>query len=175
MVVAMIIMGLDPGSRITGYGIINSQGSQQRYIASGTIHLGDGKFSDRLRILYDALQHLISHHQPDSAAIEQVFLQRNPAVAIKLGQARGGAMTALAIHDIQVAEYSPRQIKQAVVGYGNSTKSQVQHMVMRLLQLPAAPEVDAADALAVALCHHFTDTGLQGMQGITGISRGRLR
>lgn len=171
----MIIMGLDPGSRITGYGLIHSCGAKQQYIASGAIHLGQGQFSDRLRTLYDALQQLIARYQPQSAAIEQVFLQYNPSVAIKLGQARGSAMTALAIHDIKIAEYSPRQIKQAVVGYGNSTKSQVQHMVKRLLKLPGEPVVDAADALAVALCHHFTDTGLQGMQGIAGISRGRLR
>ncbi|MCD6056173.1 MAG: crossover junction endodeoxyribonuclease RuvC [Gammaproteobacteria bacterium] len=171
----MIIMGLDPGSRLTGYGVIDSQKSHQRYIASGTIRLGLGEVSERLSILYEALQTLVARYQPDNAAIEQVFLRNNPAVAIKLGQARGSAITALAVHQIPVAEYSPRQIKQAVVGYGNSTKEQVQHMIVRLLQLPNVPAVDAADALAVALCHHFTNTGLQGLQGVKRISRGRLQ
>lgn len=162
----MIIMGIDPGSRITGYGIIESYFSKQRYIASGSIQLGADQFALRLARLHDALQTLIARYAPEQVAMEQVFLKRNPSVAIKLGQARGAAMSVIGIHAIDMAEYTPREVKKAVVGYGNATKTQVQDMVVRLLQLNKAPKVDAADALAVALCHHFTDRGLRGMQGI---------
>ena len=161
----MIIMGIDPGSRITGYGIIDSRGSKQHYIASGSIQLGSDQFGRRLARLHDALQIIIKRYTPEQVAMEQVFLKRNPAVAIKLGQARGAAMAVIGIHDIDIAEYTPRAVKKAVVGYGNATKTQVQDMVVRLLQLNKAPKVDAADALAIALCHHFTDGGLRGIQG----------
>ena len=172
----MIILGIDPGSRITGYGFIESLKTQQRYIASGTIQLGQGDFAIRLAKLYESLQTLILRYKPDVAAIEQSFLQKNPSVAIKLGQARGGAMTAVAVHQIPVSEYSPRQIKQAVVGYGNASKEQVQHMIQRLLQLKAAPAVDASDALSVAMCHHLTTTGLGALRGAASKqSRGRLK
>lgn len=148
-----IILGIDPGSRITGYGLVKVVGSQSHYIASGCIKASDNTMAIRLKEIYQGLTHIIQTNQPTCVAIEQVFMHRNPNSAIKLGQARGCAILAASIHDLFIHEYSPRQIKQAMVGYGGATKAQMQHMVMSLLALNKCPATDAADALAVALCH----------------------
>ncbi|WP_267257031.1 crossover junction endodeoxyribonuclease RuvC [Coxiella endosymbiont of Ornithodoros maritimus] len=148
-----IIIGIDPGSRITGYGIIWSQGSKQGCIAFGQIKTDNDSLNFRLHKIERELRDVILIHRPYEAAIEQVFTFQNHQSALKLGQARGAALVATAACALPVAEYSARQIKQAVVGYGAATKAQVQHMVHLLLQLEKAPLPDAADALAVALCH----------------------
>lgn len=148
-----IILGIDPGSRITGFGIIRSKGSEYHYVTSGCIRTPKGEFSARLLQIYQELKEIIQQYCPEEAAIEQVFMQTNASSALKLGHARGVAIIAVMETVGFVAEYSPRQIKQAVVGYGAAEKGQVQHMVQRLLHLSDVPQVDAADALAVALCH----------------------
>jgi crossover junction endodeoxyribonuclease RuvC len=145
-----IIIGIDPGSRHTGYGIIKVSGNENFHIASGCIHLTALTLPQRLQKIFLELQTVIQLHQPDEAAIEQVFMHDNPGSALKLGQARGAAIVALTI---PVAEYSARQVKQAVVGHGAAKKEQVQHMVGRLLNLPDKLQADAADALAIAICH----------------------
>ena len=148
-----IIIGIDPGSRITGYGIIWSKGSQQGCITFGQIKTHADPLNFRLYQIEHELRNLILTYQPNEAAIEQVFTLHNHQSALKLGQARGAALVATAACALYVAEYSARQIKKAVVGYGAANKTQVQHMVYLLLQLEKIPSVDAADALAIALCH----------------------
>jgi crossover junction endodeoxyribonuclease RuvC len=146
----MIIIGIDPGSRITGYGVIRLLGNQSQHITSGCIRVTAVDVSSRLLQIFTGLQKIIQQYQPTEAAIEQIFMHQNPGSALKLGQARGAAMVALAM---PVAEYSARQVKQSVVGYGAAKKEQVQHMVSRLLNLSGKLQADTADALAVALCH----------------------
>lgn len=155
-----IILGLDPGSRITGYGVIAVRGQHIHYLDSGCIRTVPGELGPRLLEIFNGVCQLMETYAPTQVAIEQVFMHKNASAALKLGHARGVAMVACASHRIQVAEYSPRQIKQAVVGHGGAEKEQVKHMVMRLLNLSKAPQIDASDALAVALCHHHTYTGL---------------
>ena len=155
-----VIMGIDPGSRHTGYGLIRIDGNQSFHIASGCIHLGNTPLTERLQTIFSELQIIIQQYQPQEAAIEQVFMHDNPGSALKLGQARGAAIVALTI---PVAEYSARQVKQSVVGYGAAKKEQVQHMVGRLLNLPDKLQADAADALAIALCHAHTRFSLTQM------------
>jgi crossover junction endodeoxyribonuclease RuvC len=150
------ILGIDPGSHITGYGIIDVQGPRSRYVSSGCIRLGPQPMPARLRIIYESVAELIAAHAPEEMAVEQVFMHRNPDSALKLGHARGVAICAGVMAELPVSEYAPRTIKQAVVGYGGATKEQVQHMVCALLGLSARPQADAADALAVALCHGNT-------------------
>lgn len=149
----MVIIGIDPGSRHTGYGIIRVEGNQSFYIDCGCIHLTSDLVPERLQKIYSGLQEVIQLHQPQEAAIEQVFMHQNPGSALKLGQARGAAIVAFTI---PVAEYSARQVKQSVVGYGAAKKEQVQHMVGRLLNISDPLQEDAADALAIALCHAHT-------------------
>ncbi len=144
------IIGIDPGSRRTGYGVIRVEGNRHIYLASGYLDLTPYSTSERLRRIYLGLQDIIQRHRPDEAAIEQVFMHENPNSALKLGQARGAAIVAL---DMPVSEYSARQVKKSVVGYGGANKEQVQFMVKRLLNLASALQADTADALAVALCH----------------------
>lgn len=146
-------MGVDPGSRITGYGVIEWQGNQSRYLDSGHINVAACNVSERLQTIFQELQRIVQLHQPHEAAIEQVFMHQNPGSALKLGQARGAAIVALGT---TVAEYSARQVKQSVVGYGAAAKTQVQHMVKRLLNISLELQPDSADALAVALCHAHT-------------------
>ena len=150
----MIILGIDPGLRTTGFGVIEKQGHTLRYIASGTIATGTGgALPGRLKIILDGITELAQTYRPDCAAIEKVFVNMNPASTLLLGQARGAAITALVGADLGVAEYSATQVKQAVVGTGRAAKAQVQDMVSRLLMLPGLPGTDAADALGVAICH----------------------
>lgn len=170
-----IIVGIDPGSRITGYGLIEQTGSQCRYIDSGCIRMGEEpSIPERLRIIFNGVSEIIRLYQPDQASIEQVFMARNPDSALKLGQARGAAISALVTRDIAVSEYSARQIKLAVVGVGAAQKTQVQHMVMRLLKLEKEPQADAADALAAAICHAHASTNLIRMAA-SGLRGSRAR
>lgn len=145
-----IIIGIDPGSRRTGYGVIRLQGHRQIYVASGHLDVSAHPPLERLRHIYLGLQAVMVAHQPDEAAIEAIFMKDNPSSALKLGQARGAAIVALTV---PVAEYSAREVKKSVVGQGGADKSQVQFMVARLLNLTGKIQPDEADALAVALCH----------------------
>ncbi len=150
------ILGIDPGSRITGYGIIRSDGQRHLYVASGVVKILKQDIGGCLSQIFQGVSEIVQLYHPMQAAIEQVFLARNANSALKLGQARGAAIVAMAIQGLTIAEYSARSIKQAVVGYGAAQKEQVQHMVKLLLNLPKAPSADAADALAVAICHAQT-------------------
>jgi crossover junction endodeoxyribonuclease RuvC len=170
-----LILGIDPGSRITGYGIIQADKSSHRYVTSGCIRLKSDKAADNLQKIFEALGQIIHKFSPEESAIEQIFMHRNPGSAIKLGQARGVAMVAAANHGLIVAEYSARQIKQSVVGYGAAKKEQIQHMVCQLLQLSGTPQVDAADALAVAICHANSRQGIASHISLKGRRRGRMR
>jgi crossover junction endodeoxyribonuclease RuvC len=145
-----IIIGVDPGSRYTGYGVIEVNGTQNIYLTSGTIQLINDEPAQRLQKIFSQLQDILLQYKPHEAAIEQVFMHNNPGAALKLGQARGAAIVALTI---PLAEYSARQVKQSVVGFGAAKKAQVQHMVKRLLSITETLQADAADALAIALCH----------------------
>lgn len=151
------VLGIDPGSRVTGYGLIDCveapRSAPPVYVASGCIKPGSAEFPARLAEIYRGVDELISRYQPHMLSIEEVFLARNPQSALKLGQARGVAIAAAVAHELPVSEYAARRVKLAVVGTGRATKVQVQHMVRVLLQLPAAPAPDAADALALAICH----------------------
>ena len=150
----MIILGIDPGLRTTGFGVIEKQGNKLRYIASGTIKTAsEGALPPRLKIILHGIAEVVRTYQPDCAAIEKVFVNVNPQSTLLLGQARGAAITALVGADLDVAEYTALQVKQAVVGHGKAAKPQVQDMVARLLVLPGLPGSDAADALGVAICH----------------------
>ncbi|NVJ59891.1 MAG: crossover junction endodeoxyribonuclease RuvC [Gammaproteobacteria bacterium] len=170
-----IILGIDPGSRITGFGIIEAQGSKIRYVTSGCIKIKEAPLSEKLLQIYDNLSEVIRKYNPTEAAIEQVFMAKNADSALKLGQARGVAMVAAANHALSVAEYSARQIKQAVVGTGGADKAQVQHMVTSLLSLSAQPQSDAADGLAVAICHCNTMQSMVAQMGANKRRRGRVR
>jgi crossover junction endodeoxyribonuclease RuvC len=146
----MRILGIDPGSRITGFGIIEVHQQQQKYITSGCIRLKSTCPHENLNQIFSAIQVVIEKYSPQDAAIEQIFMHNNPGSAIKLGQARGAAIVAMAQKGLTVAQYSARQIKQSVVGYGAAKKEQVQEMVCKLLNLTGKPQADAADALAIA-------------------------
>jgi crossover junction endodeoxyribonuclease RuvC len=147
------ILGIDPGSRITGFGVIDSDGRRSHHVASGCIRTGGGAFSARLGEIFAGLQDIVRSHSPDEVAVEQVFVARNAASALKLGHARGAAVTAVVTAGCPVYEYSPREVKLALVGVGGAEKEQVQHMVRLILTLGKRLQVDASDALAVALCH----------------------
>ncbi len=153
---AVTILGIDPGSRITGFGVIRSTGNRLEYVASGCIRTGKLSFNDRLDEIYRTMIGLIAEHTPAEICLERVFMHRNPDSALKLGHARAAAICAVFAGESErplLAEYSARQIKQAVAGYGAAEKDQVQHMVRRLLCLSGELQADAADALAVAVCH----------------------
>ncbi len=155
------ILGIDPGSRITGYGIIETRGTRTSYIASGCIRVAGDTLAERVKMVFDGVSELVSTHHPEEVAVEQVFVHRNAASALKLGHARGAALVGAALHALPVFEYTPAQVKQAVTGKGNAAKEQVQHMIRMLLGLSAAPQADAADALGVALCHAHTQGTLK--------------
>lgn len=153
-----IILGIDPGSRVTGYGLIDSGNARGKpsYIASGCIRMDDTAIAPRLVTIYQSISQLIQQYAPDTAAIEQVFVGKSASSALTLGHARGAAMLAVSMADIPLDEYAARSIKQAVAGTGGADKQQVQDMVVRLLNLNKAPAADAADALAIAMCHAFS-------------------
>ncbi|WP_111641280.1 crossover junction endodeoxyribonuclease RuvC [Marinimicrobium alkaliphilum] len=168
------ILGIDPGSRKTGFGIIDVSGASTRYVTSGVIRVPEGSLPERLKVIFDAITQICLQHSPDQVAVEQVFMAKNASSALKLGQARGAAITAAVNQSLPVAEYEARKVKQSVVGTGAADKLQVQHMVKVLLRLPATPQEDAADALAVALCHANTQEQLIGLAGRGQFRRGRM-
>ena len=147
------VLGVDPGSRITGYAIIDTTADQARYIDAGCVRAGAGAMPDRLAAIFAGLTRVIELHRPEVMAIEQVFVARSADSALKLGQARGAAIVAAVNASIPVVEYAARRVKLAVTGTGAATKEQVAHMVTTLLRLTQTPSADAADALAIALCH----------------------
>ena len=153
---SMRILGIDPGLRTTGFGVIECEGSRLHYVASGTIKtdaVDIGQLPSRLKIIFDGVREITARYQPTCAAVEIVFVNVNPQSTLLLGQARGAALTALVSNDLAVSEYTALQMKKAIVGHGQARKEQVQEMVMRLLQLPGLPGKDAADALGLAICH----------------------
>lgn len=172
-----IILGIDPGSRITGYGLIKETNRTIEYIDSGCIRTSpESQLSQKLLQIYNGICELMDRYSPDEVAIEQVFMHQNPNSALKLGQARGVAMVAAASHRVHVSEYSAREVKQTVVGYGAAEKDQVNHMVVHLLMLNSAPQSDAADALAIAICHSHMRNGLMAVKSRTRSgSRRRMR
>ncbi len=176
----MIILGIDPGLRTTGFGLIHKQGQKLSYLASGTIQSNAADdLPQRLHTLFAGISEIITRYQPHKAAIEKVFVNVNPQSTLLLGQARGAAICALVAGKLPVAEHTALQVKQAVVGHGKAQKEQVQAMVQRLLSLPGLPGPDAADALAVAICEAHSLDLLGAMGNLAGRSglrmkRGRL-
>ncbi len=172
-----IILGIDPGSRVTGYGVIRQTGRNLAYLGSGCIRTSVPDIPGRLKQIYAGISEVILQFQPDQVAIEDVFMGKNASSALKLGQARGSAIVAAVNADLPVSEYAARLIKQAVVGTGGADKEQVQHMVCSMLRLVGKPQADAADALAVAICHAHTNHTLIALAGnkVTSARRGRYR
>lgn len=171
-----IVMGVDPGSRKTGFGIIDTSGRKSVYVTSGVIKLPtESPLSVRLNVLFDSLVTVINEYQPNEVAIEDIFLNKNAQSALKLGHARGAIMVAATQCELAVFEYEARKVKQLVAGSGNADKHAVAHMVTRQLKLLSQPAEDAADALAVALCHTHLNNGVAAMTGAGRLSRGRLR
>ena len=170
----MKILGIDPGLRVTGFGVIEKSGSRLRYVTSGCVKSGAGELAVRLKSILEGISEVIASNCPQEVAIEKVFLNINPQSTLALGQARGTAICAAVIAGLPVAEYTALQVKQAVVGKGHAKKEQVQHMVRRLLALPGDPSPDAADALACAICHSYG--GKLGAFSTRGfhLKRGRL-
>lgn len=170
------VLGIDPGSRRTGFGVVEVVGSKEQYVACGIIRLPEkASLPERLKIIYAGVSEIITEYQPDLMAIEEVFFAKDPRAALKLGQARGAAIVAGVNAGIEVGEYSARTVKQAVVGNGAATKEQVQKMITYLLKLDAEPREDAADALAVALCHAHSARTQAKIAGATRFARGRLK
>ena len=170
------ILGIDPGLRVTGFGVIDISGTKLSYITSGCIKTrADGDLATRLKTILNGLNEVIAANRPDQVALEKVFVNVNPQSTLALGQARGTAICAVVAHDLAVSEYTALQVKQAVVGHGKAAKEQVQDMVKRLLQLTGDPSPDAADALACAICHAHGGQGL-GKLATAGyrMKRGRL-
>ncbi|WP_417594531.1 crossover junction endodeoxyribonuclease RuvC [Oceanospirillum sp.] len=163
-----IILGIDPGSRKTGYGIIRMQGHRMHYIGSGFIRITGDTLADKLQQVYAGVSEVIAQYQPTQFAIEQVFMAKNADSALKLGQARGVAIVAAANVGLPVSEYAARLVKQAVAGTGAATKEQVQQMVAAILKLSDLPQSDAADALAIAICHANSNLGLVAGAGKRG-------
>jgi crossover junction endodeoxyribonuclease RuvC len=150
----MRVLGIDPGSRITGYGIVDQQGNRLIHVDNGAIFTDKAAdFAGRLKRIFDGLTEVIAEYRPDEVAVENIFFSTNVQSALKLGQARGAAIVAAVHAGLPVAEYTALQVKQAVVGQGRAEKGQVQKMLMALLGLPEIAQEDASDALAVAVCH----------------------
>ena len=176
----LLILGIDPGSRVTGYGVVRvaATGTRQEYVTSGCIRTTDkATLPEKLEEIFSGVTQIINEFVPDELAIEQIFMARSAASALKLGHARGVAIVAAANLGLPVYEYEARKVKQAVVGSGAARKEQVQHMVQMLLKLPGKPQMDAADALAIALCHINTRSGLERLGEVSShsFSRGRLK
>jgi crossover junction endodeoxyribonuclease RuvC len=178
----MKILGIDPGLRTTGFGVIHKHGAKLTYIASGTIKTPDADLPQRLKTILSGVSEIIRTYAPDCAAIEKVFVNVNPQSTLLLGQARGAAICSLVSADLPVAEYTALQIKQAVAGHGKAQKQQVQDMVQRLLLLSGTPSTDAADALGVAICHAHSGEALASLGALAPalakkglrVRRGRL-
>ena len=170
----MRILGIDPGLRTTGFGVIDVDGSDLHYVASGTIntlHLDKGQLPERLKALFTGIQEVSARYRPDCAAVEIVFVNVNPQSTLLLGQARGACVTALVVAELAVAEYTALQMKQAVVGHGRAQKAQVQEMVRRLLSLPGLPGKDAADALGLAIVHAHAGHTMAALAAATPLAR----
>ena len=168
----MRILGVDPGLRTTGFGVIDVEGQALRYVASGTIttaHIGKDQLPARLKVLFDGVGEVVQRYQPDMASVEIVFVNVNPQSTLLLGQARGACITALVSNDLPVAEYTALQMKQAVVGYGRADKSQIQSMVQRLLTLPGLPGPDAADARGRAITHAHAGAAMARLATASGL------
>jgi crossover junction endodeoxyribonuclease RuvC len=168
----MRILGIDPGLRTTGFGVVDVQGANLSYVASGTIstqHLETRALPARLKVLFDGIGEVVQRYQPDCASIEIVFVNVNPQSTLLLGQARGALITALVSKDLPVWEYTALQMKQAVVGYGRADKSQIQEMVRRLLALPGLPGPDAADALGLAITHAHAGKAMERLAQADGL------
>lgn len=157
---AVRVLGIDPGLRVTGFGVVDRQGNQLTYVTSGVVRTPYAELPQRLRAILESLGEVIAEHAPDQVAVEKVFVNVNPQSTLLLGQARGAAICAAVSHGLPVSEYTALQVKQAVVGKGHAAKNQVQDMVRRLLALPGDPSPDAADALACAICHAHGGLGL---------------
>lgn len=170
-----LILGIDPGSRVCGYGLIQATGNRLQYIASGCIRVEDLPFTQRLKVIHDELSGIIDKYHPTEIALEEIFVGRSAVSALKLGHARGAVIVACANHALPIHEYPPNQIKKALVGRGRADKEQMQHMVMSILSLKARPQKDAADALCVAVCHVHTQASLIKMAGVQGSRRKRLQ
>ena len=171
----MRILGIDPGLRITGFGVIEQSGGKLRYVTSGCVRSGAGELAERLKAILEGLAEVIAANRPEQVAVEKVVVNVNPQSTLALGQARGSAICAAVIAGLPVAEYTALQVKQAVVGKGHAKKEQVQHMVRRLLALPGDPSPDAADALACAICHaHGGQLGGFSTKGLS-LRKGRLK
>lgn len=164
------ILGIDPGLRLTGYGVIEKTGQSLAYLASGVIRTETGELPGRIKLIFDGVSEILRQFAPAAAAVEKVFVNVNPQSTLLLGQARGAALAALTQGELAVFEYTALQVKQAVVGNGHADKTQVQHMVKRLLALSAEPRPDSADALACAICHAHGGMGLGGL-----VTTGRRR
>ena len=175
MVLTIRILGIDPGLRVTGFGVIEKIGNRLCYVTSGCIKSGEGELPQRLSVILAGLGEVIGINQPQQVAIEKVFVNVNPQSTLLLGQARGAAICAAVLQGLPVAEYTALQVKQAVVGNGHAAKEQVQEMVKRLLKLPGVPSADAADALACAICHAHGGQGM-GLLATAGyrVRNGRL-
>src|SRR5690554_4427322 len=169
-----LILGIDPGSRATGYGVIETVGNRLRYVACGCIRATGDSHPERLKIIFQGIGSIIEEFSPQECAIEEVFLGKSVSSALKLGQARGSAMVACLNHDLPVSEYAARTIKQSVTGSGSGDKLQVQHMVRVLLGLRGALQADAADALAIAIYHANTRDSLIKVAAASGFRRGRF-
>ncbi len=170
----MKILGIDPGLRTTGFGVIRQQGSKLTYIASGTISTStDAELPERLKIIFSGVAEIIRTYSPDRAVIEKVFVNVNPQSTLLLGQARGAAISALVAANLPVSEYTALQLKQAVVGHGKAHKKQVQDMVQRLLALPDLPGTDAADALGIAICHAHSGNAIATLNKLATTATGK--
>ena len=170
------ILGIDPGSRITGFGVIDWHGREPVYVASGCIKtLPNDELAGRIGMIVRSIGDLVAEYRPNQAAVEQVFVNVNPAATLMLGQVRGAAVAALVLRDLPVYEYTALQVKQSVVGQGKAAKEQVQHMVVQMLGLSGTPQADAADGLAVAITHALRSQGLARQLGGLSMKNGRLR
>jgi len=167
------ILGIDPGLTITGFGILDKCGGRLNYVTSGRIKTAEGELAPRLKAILDGVNEVIARYRPQQVAVEKVFVNVNPQSTLLLGEARGAAICAVVEQDLPLAEYTALQVKQAVVGTGHAKKEQVQEMVSRLLRLTANPSLDAADALACAICHAHAGFGKLGASGYR-IKKGRL-
>lgn len=169
-----IILGIDPGSRVTGFGVIRFKQGHCQYLASGCIRMGNVSLAERLQKIFQGLKEVIGIYQPEQVGIEKVFVGRNIDSALKLGHARGAAILAAAESMLPICEYSARQVKRSVVGFGAADKNQVQQMVSALLKLSQVPAQDAADALAIAICHAQMQQGLLHIQAGNKLVKGRI-
>lgn len=169
-----IILGIDPGSVKTGFGLIELKGNQQFYLASGVIRLPKDTLTNRLQKIFQGISVIIEEYCPQEVAIEQIFMSKSAGSALKLGQARGAAIVAATSNHLSVFEYEARKVKQSVVGTGAADKTQVQHMIRHLLKLSDLPQEDAADALAVAICHSNTQQHLINTARAKAFRRGRI-